>query len=263
MADLSNDGRLESSEVNIVTAEGLPEAFAGIDGLFHMAVLPLTSSAEDVRTAFQVNALGSLNVFEAAAEVGVRKVVYSSASSVYGDTDETMDETHALGTVNSYGATKLCAELLLRAFGTHHDLNHVILRYMNVYGPGLNGGLVPAVIRRLRAGNPPLIFGDGGNSFDFVHITDVVEANILAMESDVTSGAFNVGGGEELTVLEVVDKVKSIIGSDLEPEFHPAPVGDVRRRVGSSDKAGRALGYKPLTSFSAGLAELVEASAPK
>ena len=153
-----------------------------------MAVLPLGPCSENPRLCVEVNVDGTLNVLEAAREAGVQKLVYSSASSVYGDTNETMDESHPLGARTMYGASKLAGEYFVRAYGDLYGLEHVILRYMNVYGPRQEGGLVINVLRRIQSGEPPTIMGDGSASFDFVHVADVAGANVRAMASDVDRG---------------------------------------------------------------------------
>jgi nucleoside-diphosphate-sugar epimerase len=140
--------RVRVVEGDVTDAASVREASDGVDGVFHMAVLPLGPSVENPRLAHDVNVGGSLNVFEAARDAGARKVVYSSASSVYGDTEETTDESHPLNARTIYGATKLAAELYLRAFNDAYGLPYVTLRYMNVYGPRQEGGLVMAVTRR-------------------------------------------------------------------------------------------------------------------
>ncbi len=242
---------------DVTKSDGLASLMNGAQGLFHMAVLPLGPSAQDMRAALDVNVVGSFNVFEAAHEGGIGKVVYSSASSVYGDTEAVMDESHPLDTRSMYGATKLAAELLLRAFETHKEMEYVILRYMNVYGPGQRGGLINAVLNRLRQNEPPTIFGDGTQSFDFVHVSDVVQANIAAMQTDISGEAFNLGGDEEYSINQIVELLMELTGTDLQSEYRPAPVGDVQRRVGSSGKARKVLGYQPKVSFKIGLKQLV------
>ena len=242
---------------DVTEPDGIAPAMEGADGLFHMAVLPLVASNQDMRASLDVNIVGGFNVFEAALIGGVRRVVYSSASSVYGDTENVMDESHPLGTRTMYGASKLAGELLLGAFGTHRNLEYVVLRYMNVYGPGQAGGLINSVLKRVSEGLPPVIFGDGTQSFDFVHVSDVAEANIAAMNWDQSGEVFNIGGDEEYSVKGVVDLVTEVTGRNLVPEYRPAPAGDVRRRVGNSGKAQRLLGYRRRVSLREGVQQLV------
>ena len=138
---------------------------------------------------------GSFNVFD--AEAGVQKVVFSSASSVYGDTLEVMDEGHPLQARTVYGASKIAGEAFLRALGSTFELPYVTLRYMNVYGPFMGFGLVHSVLQRIAGGLPPVINGDGSQSFDFVYVDDVAGATVQAMAADVSDETLNVGSGEE------------------------------------------------------------------
>ena len=256
-------GRVKIIECDITRPDGLANLLQGAAGLFHMAVLPLGPCGQEMRRCLEVNIVGAFNVFEAAQQAGVQRIVYSSASSVYGDTNETMDESHPLNARSMYGASKLASEYLLHAFGTHRGLKYAILRYMNVYGSRQKGGLINIVLGRIRQGQPPLIFGDGTQSFDFVHVADIVQANLLAMQSEVTGEAFNVGSGEEFTVNEIVRLLLQLTGSDLKPEYRPAPAGQMQRRVGSSEKAIKMLGYRPRLSLAEGLRRLVEGEQPR
>jgi UDP-glucose 4-epimerase len=188
-------------------------------------------------------------------------VVFSSASSVYGDTNETMDESHPLGARTMYGASKLAGEYFLRAFGDLYGLDYVILRYMNVYGPRQGGGLVINVLKRIQSGRAPTIMGDGGQSFDFVHVADVASANVAAMASDVSGAEFNVGGGNEVTVREIVERLLDLSGSGLQPEIDATARVPMTRRVGSSEKAMLELGWRPEYDLDKGLADVIARSA--
>jgi UDP-glucose 4-epimerase len=245
-------------EADVRDAGAVRAAAEAVDGIFHLAVLPLGPSVQDPRLAHEVNVGGSLNVFEAARDGGLPKVVYSSASSVYGDTVETMDEAHPLNTRTMYGATKLAAELYLRAFNDAYGLDYVTLRYMNVYGPRQAGGLVMAVTRRLLAGEAPTIQGDGSQSFDFVHVRDVADANVRAMASDVSDDAFNVGSGGEASVREIVQKLVEITGSDLEAQFDTKARLLDARRVGSNARARERLGWEAAVGLDEGLRDTVK-----
>lgn len=245
-------------EGDVTDAAAVRDAIEGADGVFHMAVLPLGSSVADPRLAHEINVGGSLNVFEAARDGGVRKVVYSSASSVYGDTDATTDESHPLNTRTMYGATKLAAEIYLRAFNDAYGLPYVTLRYMNVYGPRQHGGLVPAVVRALLAGEAPTIQGDGSASFDFVHVRDVADATVHAMAADVSDETFNVGSGGEASVREIVDKLIVITGVAVEPVYDRSARVLVSRRVGTNERAKELLAWQVRIPLDDGLRETVE-----
>jgi UDP-glucose 4-epimerase len=259
---LSDRGRVRVVEGDVRDVEAVLAATEGIDGVFHLAVLPLGPSIEQPRLGLDVNVVGTFNVLEAAAQAGARKLVFSSASSVYGDTDETMDESHPLGARTMYGASKIAGEYLVRAFNDRDGLEYVTLRYMNVYGPGQRGGLIPSVLRRILRGEPPVIAGDGSQSFDLVHVADVAEANVRAMASDVSGVELNVGSGTEVSVREVVERLLALTGSDLEPEYDRSQRVLMRRRVGSSDRARELLGWTPARDLETGLREVVESLQP-
>jgi UDP-glucose 4-epimerase len=250
-------GVVEIVEGDVTDLDSLRELVQGINGIFHMAVLPLGPCNEQPRLGLDVNVVGSFNVFEAAKDAGVEKIVFSSASSVYGDTFETMDESHPLNARTFYGATKVAGEYLLRGFHEHYGVDYVVLRYMNVYGPRQDGGLVINVLRRIRAGEAPTIQGDGSQSFDFVHVADVAKANIRAMESDVTDESFNIGGGNEATVREIVERLIELSGSDLEPDVQADVKVPMMRRVGSNAKADSLLAWKPSFDLEAGLRDVI------
>jgi UDP-glucose 4-epimerase len=239
----------------------ITEAFAGAHGVFHMAVLPLGPCENDPRLCVDINVVGTLNVIEAARQSSVAKIVFSSASSVYGDTPEVVSENHPLQAQTFYGSSKIAGELLLRAYHARHGISYVALRYMNVYGPGQAGGLIPAVLSKLEAGEAPLIHGDGSQSFDFVHVNDIVRANLLAMESDFVADVFNVGGDTEVTVTDLVHRLIELTGSDVQPIYDTSADVFMTRRVGSSAKARRVLGYSPSVSLAEGLRSVVEARA--
>ena len=257
LSDASPSGRVRTVEGDVTRSESVLEAAQGAAGVFHMAVLPLGPCSEDPRRCAEVNVNGTLNVLEAARAAGVKKIVYSSASSVYGDTNETMDESHPLGARTMYGASKIAGVYFVRAYHDLYGIDYVILRYMNVYGPRQEGGLVINVLRRIQSGEPPTIMGDGSQSFDFVHVADVAAANVRAMASEVGEGTFNVGGGNEVTVRQIVDRLLDATGSDVEPEIRSDQVVPMTRRVGSSEAAMQALGWRPELDLDRGLADVV------
>jgi UDP-glucose 4-epimerase len=253
------DGAVRTVQGDVTDAGAVARAAGGVDGIFHMAVLPLGPTIESPRLGLEVNVVGTFNVVEAAEHAGA-KVVFSSASSVYGDTHETMDESHPLGARTMYGASKIAGEYLLRAFNDRSGLPYVTLRYMNVYGPRQQGGLVMSVVSRLLAGERPVITGDGSASFDFVHVADVAGANLAAMRSDVTADELNVGSGTEASVREVVEKLIELTGADVEPEYRPDERVWMTRRVGSSAKAAELLGWRAERDLESGLRDVVESA---
>jgi UDP-glucose 4-epimerase len=259
IASAAREGNVRLIEGDIRDAEGVRRASDGVDGVFHIAVLPLRPCVDDPRRCLDVNVVGTFNVLEAAQHEGAGKVVFSSASSVYGDTLATMDESHPLDGRTMYAASKIAGEYFARAFHDSHGLDYVALRYMNVYGPRQQGGLIASVVARLRAGEPPVIQGDGRQSFDFVHVADVAAANLRAMESDVTDEALNVGSGTEVTVREIVERLIRLTGADVEPVYDTDTRVLMTRRVGSSEKALQQLGWRPEYDLEQGLRDVVQA----
>jgi len=244
-------------EGDVIAVEKIREIMDGVDYVFHLAVLPLGVCIENPQVCLETNINGTFNVIEVAKDANVKKIVFSSASSVYGDTEQTMDESHPLNARTMYGASKITGEYFLRAFYDMYKLDYVILRYMNVYGSGQEGGLIMNVLKHIKQGLPPIIFGDGSQSFDFVYIDDVVNANILAMETDITDEVFNIGGEEEVSVKELVFTLLELTGSDLVPEFKLGEKVPMQRRVGSSQKAAKFLGYIPTICLEDGLKKVI------
>src|SRR5215211_3967652 len=250
-------GRVRLVEGDVTEPASLSAATEGAAGVFHMAVLALGPCTDEPRRCLDVNVVGTFNVLDAARAAGVQKIVFSSASSVYGDTNETMDESHPLNARTMYGASKIAGEYLVHAFGGRYGIDYVILRYMNVYGPRQEGGLVINVLNRIRSGERPTIMGDGSQSFDSVHVGDVAAANVRAMISDESGESFNVGGGNEATVKEIVEQLLELTGSDLDPDIRPEEQVPMTRRVGSSERAMTALGWQPAFDLRRGLGDVV------
>lgn len=258
LADALPSGLVEVIEGDVTDAAAVRRVAEGAAGVFHMAVLPLGPTIEQPRLALEVNVAGSFNVFEAAKETGVEKVVFSSASSVYGDTDETMDETHPLGARTMYGASKIAGEYFLRSFNDQYGLPYVTLRYMNVYGPRQEAGLVMAVARRVLSDRAPSITGDGSQSFDFVHVADVADANVAAMVSPVSAEEFNVGSGTEASAREIAERLIELMGANVKVEYQPDVRVLMKRRVGSNQKARDVLGWEASVPLDEGLRDTVD-----
>ena len=272
LADAVRDPRVqlvEGSVTDLPTLRGLME---DTDNVVHLAALWLYECVHQPRSALDVNVVGTFNVVEAAADAGVKKVVYSSSASVYGDAVFTpMTEEHPFNNRTMYGATKIAGEQFFRAFNEQRGLDYAGLRYMNIYGPrmdykGTYVSVIMKVLDRIDAGEPPIIFGDGSQAYDFVHVSDVARANILALQADASDEFFNIGMGVKTTIRELVDRLLEITGSDLEPEYRPQEQMFVTHRVGSTDKAERLLGFRATIPLDEGLRSVVawrlEDSAP-
>jgi UDP-glucose 4-epimerase len=253
----ASDPGVELFGGDLTSPDDCRRACERIDGVFHMGVLALNPSGANLRLCLEVNVNGTFNILEAIRDTGVKRLVFSSASSVYGDTLEVMDETHPLNSKHIYGASKIAGEAFVRAFGGMFGLPWVVLRYMNVYGPHAGFGLVDSVLKRIASGQAPQINGDGSQSFDFVYVDDVAGATVRAMEADASDEAFNVGSGEEKSVKDVTLALLELTGAGLVPEFRDVQVPMVRR-VGSSEKAARMLGWQATVPLAEGLRRVVE-----
>ena len=203
--------------------------------VFHQAAIRITQCAEEPRLALEVLADGTFNVLEAAVAADVRKVVAASSASVYGLATEfpTTESQHPWANDTLYGAAKVFNEGMLRSFHAMHGLDYVALRYFNVYGPrmDIHGLYTEVLIRwmeRIEAGAPPLIFGDGQQTMDFVYTTDIARANLRAAEAPVTDAVFNIGSNTETSLLGLAEALLHAMGSDLSVEFGPERAGQRR-----------------------------------
>jgi UDP-glucose 4-epimerase len=238
----------------------------GIDIVFHLAAIRITQCAEEPRLALEVLVDGTFNVLEAAVKAKVEKVVASSSASVYGMADvfPTNETHHPYNNRTIYGASKAFNEGLLRSFNDMYGLQYVALRYFNVYGPRMDiyGAYTEVFIRwmeRIAAGKAPMIFGDGLQMMDFVHVHDIARANILAAKSDVSDEVFNIASGTETSLKDIAARMLAIMGSSQVPEFGPArAVNPVPRRLADTEKARRMLGFETRVSIDDGLRGLVE-----
>jgi UDP-glucose 4-epimerase len=247
-------------DTNLLTA-----VMAEVDLVFHQAAIRITQCAQEPRLALEVLVDGTFNVLEAAVQAKVKKVVAASSASVYGAARDfpTTEEHHPYGNRTLYGAAKTFNEGLLRSFQEMFGLDYVALRYFNVYGPRMDiyGAYTEVLIRwmeRIAAGQPPLIFGDGNQTMDFVHAEDIARANILAAQADVTDEVFNIASGTETSLNELAYALLSVMGSDLKPEYGPErKVNPVPRRLASTEKAEQMLGFRAQVSLEEGLRQLV------
>lgn len=264
LAQAVTDDRVEVVDGSVLDRELLARLMADADYVFHLAALWLYECVHEPRKALEHNVIGTYNVIEAAHAAGVKKVVYSSSASVYGDAVFTpMTEDHPFNNRTMYGATKIAGEQFFRAFNEQEGLDYVGMRYMNVYGPrmdykGTYVSVIMKVLDRIEAGEAPVIFGDGSQAYDFVHVADVAHANILALKADVTDRNYNVGTGVKTTIKELVDTLLEITGSSLEPEYRPQEQMFVTHRVGSTENAERDLGFVAEMPYADGLRSVVE-----
>jgi UDP-glucose 4-epimerase len=242
------------------------ELMDGVDVLFHHAAIRITQCAEEPRLALEVLVDGTYNVFEAAAEKGVRRVVASSSASVYGLASRfpTAEDHHPYANDTLYGAAKAFNEGLLRSMHAMFGLDYVGLRYFNVYGPRMDvHGLYTEVLvrwmERISEGTPPLIFGDGSQTMDFVYMGDIARANLLAAESELTDVVLNVATGVETSLLELAQMLLKVMDSELAVEHGPErAVNGVTRRMADTSVAREQLGFEAKVDLEEGLTRLVE-----
>lgn len=264
LSEVTGRGEVKVIEGDIRDVATVAAATAGVDYLFHQAALRITRCAEAPREAIDVLIGGTLNVLEAAVRHKVKKIVAASSASVYGDPSHLpMDESHPFNNRTMYGAGKIANEQMLRAFYEMYGLPYVAFRYFNIYGPrmDLTGVYTEVLIRWLDAidsGKPPVIFGDGLQSMDFVFVDDVARANLLAMSSEVTDEVFNVGTGVETTLNQLCDVLLRVTNSPLRPVYQePRKVANVRARRAGIEKAEKMLGFRYRVGLEEGLRELI------
>lgn len=259
------NGPVSIVEGDICNPDLVMRVTEGKDIVFHQAAIRITHCAQEPRLAIDVMVTGSFNVFEAAVRAKVKKVVAASSASVYGLAEDfpTKESHHPYNNRTLYGGAKVFNESLLRSFNDMYGLDYVALRYFNVYGPRMDtyGAYTEVLIRwmnRIAAGQPPLIFGDGMQTMDFVHVRDIARANLLAAASDATDEAFNVASGTETSLNQLADALLKAMDSRLRPEYGPErKVNPVPRRLADVSKARRQLGFEATIPLDAGMRELV------
>lgn len=248
---------------DVLQTDVLDRAMEGIDGVFHFAALWLLHCHEYPRSAFDVNIRGTFNVIEACLRHRVKRLVYSSSASVYGDAVQVpMTEEHPYDNFTFYGATKIAGEHMLKSLGRQHGLEWAALRYMNVYGPrqdykGAYTAVMMKVLDRLDRGEQPVVYGDGSQQYDFVSVEDTARANVCAMRA-TASGCYNVGRGIGTTIKELTELLIDLHGSRAAIAYEPAGQTFVTNRIGSTDLAERDLGFRWRDDLRAGLARLIE-----
>lgn len=246
----------------------LNDAMKGVDYVIHLAAMWLLHCKDFPRTAFHVNIEGTFNVLEACVNNKVKKLIYSSSASVYGDAVEVpMTEDHPYNNKNFYGATKISGEAMCTAFNDRYGLSVIGLRYMNVYGPGQDQtavytGVVPIMLNKIDANEPPVINGDGSQAYDFIYVEDVAKCNIDALISDIDFGFYNVGTGVQTTIMELCDTILRLKKSELRVTYKPYSDDDaralVKNRIGSPVKARNEIGFEYTYDLDSGLKKLIE-----
>lgn len=256
-------GQVDFIEGSITNLPLMQKAFSGADYVFHQAALPsVPRSIEDPETTDSVNITGTLNVLIAARDNAVKKLVFASSSSVYGDTP-TLPKTEDMppNPLSPYAVTKITGEYYCQVFTRIYNLKTVCLRYFNVYGPRQDpksayAAVIPLFINAVLSGKSPVIFGDGEQTRDFTFVKDVVEANIQAAESEVT-GVFNLGNSQRITISQLTKLIIDITkNNNVKPVYKDPRPGDIVHSLADTSKA-KAFGYNPRYSLEQGLKETI------
>ncbi len=246
----------------------LNEAMKGKDYVFCLAAMWLLHCKDFPRTAFDVNIAGTFNVLEACVNNNIKKLIWSSSASVYGDAVELpMTEAHPYNNKNFYGASKIAGEAMATAFNDRYGLQVIGLRYMNVYGPHQDQtaaytGVVPIMLNKIEANEAPVINGDGSQAYDFIYVEDVARCNVQALISDTEFGFYNVGTEVQTSIKELCDTILQLKNSDLKVTYKPYSVDDARalvqNRIGSKIKAENELGFLYKYGLEEGLLKLID-----
>jgi len=258
-------GRIEIVRGDLRDPDTVAQAVRGVEIVLHQAAL--NSNPRSIKEPGPTNAVnvgGTLLLLEAARQAGVRRVVYASSSSVYGESPA-LPKTEGLPLLPKapYGVSKLAAELYCRVFTQVYGLETVSLRYFNVFGPrqlpdSEYAAVIPRFLRRMLAGQPPVIYGDGEQSRDFTPVANVVEANLLAAEAFKGIGdVFNVACGQTSTLNQLVAWLNAELGTHLFPTYEPPRTADIRHSYASIEQAEMILGYRPQLTVQDGLRETV------
>jgi nucleoside-diphosphate-sugar epimerase len=259
-------GDVEVHEVDIRNLDGLHKAMRGVEYVFHQAALPsVPRSINDPIESHEVNVTGTLNLLLAARDAGVQRVVFAGSSSAYGDVeDEFKAESMRPRVKSPYAAAKVAAENYCVVFNEVYDLETVVIRYFNVFGPRQDpqsayAAVIPLFATAMIDDQSPTLHGDGTQSRDFTFIENVVQGNMLAMRSENSPGEiFNIACGDRITLLMLLDELNSLLGKSIEPHSVETRPGDIKHSRADISKARKLLNYEPQVTFSEGLARTLQ-----
>ena len=261
-----NNPNFELIEGDICDIDTMKRASQGVRCIFHEAAIPsVPRSVEDPWGSHKANSEGTLTVLTAARDAGVKRVVFASSSSVYGDIGKEDEgkkpksESLPTSPLSPYAATKITGEAYCKAFFHSYGLETVMLRYFNIFGPRQDpksqyASVIPLFATAIRNGKSPIIFGDGLQTRDFTYVDNVVDANILAAEAEGAGGkAFNIACGGNISVLTLFHAIKEALGGDVEPRYEPPRLGDVKHSMADISLARETLSYEPKVDFEEGI----------
>ena len=258
--------KAEFVRASVLDAARLTKLLTGAEGVVHLAALiDVATSVTDPFSDFSVNAAGTINVLEAARHAGVKKVAFASSAAVYGEPVRLpVDEEHPTTPMSPYGAAKLAAERYVLLYNTLYGMENTSLRLFNVYGEGQNAGspysgVITKFANAITEGREPIIFGDGEQTRDFVHVDDVCEAFVRSIEGQGCASPLNIASGVETSVRELLELMCGICGADFSPTYMPERKGEIARSVADIKLARNKIGYSPRLALSQGLRDLLEA----
>jgi UDP-glucose 4-epimerase len=256
-------GSVELVEQDVRYGGAVHAAMAGCESVVHLAAVSINKSVADPYESVDINLVGSHNVFAAAADHGVRRVVFASSASVYGEPEKLpMHEEDRLAPLTPYCIAKRTGEDLLGFYQRTKGLNWIALRFFNVYGPGQKPtayytSVINHFVKRLKSGQPPVIDGRGEQSMDFIHVHDIARAVIAAVEAERGNIAVNIGTGIDTSVATLADILIKAVGANVEPEFNPRDVL-VSRRAADITRAREVLGWEPTIAVEDGMIDLIK-----
>ncbi len=257
--------KISFMRADLADQPALAEAMRGVDYVIHQAALPsVPRSVEDPLASHEANATGTLKLLVAARDAGVKRVVFASSSSVYGDSP-TLPKREDMPTqpLSPYAVNKLAGEEYCKVFARVYGLPTVALRYFNVFGPRQDpksqyAAVIPAFARVMLNGEEPTIYGDGLQTRDFTYVSNVVNANLLACQAEAAVGcALNIACGERISLLDLVSEINAIIGANLEPRFEEERKGDVKHSLADISEARKKLGFTPSIGLREGLTRTI------
>jgi UDP-glucose 4-epimerase len=256
------EGRYEWLAGDLADFELCRRAVDGVACVFHEAAIPsVPRSVKEPLLSHHTGPTATLNLLEAARLAGVRRFLFAASSSAYGETTELPKHENMLPQpLSPYAAGKLAGEAYVAVYARTMGLDGVSLRYFNIFGPRQDpsspySGVISVFAQRMARGQPPIIYGDGTQTRDFTYVANVVAANLAAMQhpQPLEGAVYNVGTGRRISLLELVAAINKVLGSEVQPEFRPARIGDVRDSQASLERIRRKLNYQPIVDFEEGL----------
>jgi UDP-glucose 4-epimerase len=262
MDKLVATGRVELIDQDVRYGGAVQRAIKGCESVIHFAAVSINKSQADPDESMDINMIGNHNVFAAAADEGVRRLVFASSASVYGDPEKLpMHEDDMLHPLTPYCISKRAGEDLLGFYERRNGLSWIALRFFNVYGPGQKTtayytSVINHFVNRLRNGQPPVIDGRGEQSMDFIHVHDIARATVAALECEQDNVPVNVGTGIDTSVADLAEILIEAVGADVKPEFNPRDVL-VSRRAADTTRSKEVLGWEPTIDVRTGMIDLV------